>query len=589
MEAREKWEDEVRQFLSTFTDINRGPLTSDHALPFRLVTYSLTEHEVEGETLDWVLQYLEKYNAPQSLAFAIARKTADAILSSNLNRYIQQPDDEEDIPVINAERFARVVFSKVHEICEKWNDNPPRLEYPGMSHVVSSYAIKNTRRKMEDKHIIIPNLDYLFSTKKPCKPSYYAVFDGHGGVDASHYAAAHLHCHLVHHKGFQNDDVETALKEAFKKTDHMFVERATRERLRSGSTAVNVVIMNDVLHLAWLGDSQALLMRNGQPVEIMQPHKPEREDERKRIEDLGGCVVWFGAWRVNGTLSVSRAIGDADHKPYVCGDADTTSVQLQGDEECVILACDGLWDTMSPQKVCSTIQTYINTGSDLTTVACKLVTMAKEGGSSDNISVIVVFLHPHHEKSSDNKQKNVKVAADAEKDEEKENIKQCGGDKRTDRSTETQSSEKHELSKEQITLGVNNLHIGDSMKFISSPKLKTRHSEMSSHGRNTSSFSEEEISSPRDMSVKVTRKSKSKRTVSSKLARRRSGSGSGPLFTATSATKTTMNSTGFAKTNSLPSTLKVRKSPPKTGRTRSTSSSSSKESSSSGKRRQSTS
>ena len=33
------------------------------------------------------------------------------------------------------------------------------------------------------------------------------------------------------------------------------------------------------------------------------------QDEKQRIEDLGGCVVWFGAWRVNGSLSVSRAIG----------------------------------------------------------------------------------------------------------------------------------------------------------------------------------------------------------------------------------------------------------------------------------------
>jgi len=42
----------------------------------------------------------------------------------------------------------------------------------------------------------------------------------------------------------------------------------------------------------------------------MNPHKPEREDEKKRIEEMGGCVVWFGAWRVNGSLAVSRAIGD---------------------------------------------------------------------------------------------------------------------------------------------------------------------------------------------------------------------------------------------------------------------------------------
>jgi len=35
------------------------------------------------------------------------------------------------------------------------------------------------------------------------------------------------------------------------------------------------------------------------------------QDEKKRIEALGGCVVWYGAWRVNGSLSVSRAIGTA--------------------------------------------------------------------------------------------------------------------------------------------------------------------------------------------------------------------------------------------------------------------------------------
>lgn len=33
------------------------------------------------------------------------------------------------------------------------------------------------------------------------------------------------------------------------------------------------------------------------------------QDEKKRVEELGGCVVFYGAWRVNGSLSVSRAIG----------------------------------------------------------------------------------------------------------------------------------------------------------------------------------------------------------------------------------------------------------------------------------------
>lgn len=65
----------------------------------------------------------------------------------------------------------------------------------------------------------------------------------------------------------------------------------------------------ETMYVSWLGDSQALLVKAGRAVEIMQPHKPEHEEEKARIEELGGCVVWFGTWRVNGNLAVSRAIG----------------------------------------------------------------------------------------------------------------------------------------------------------------------------------------------------------------------------------------------------------------------------------------
>lgn len=42
---------------------------------------------------------------------------------------------------------------------------------------------------------------------------------------------------------------------------------------------------------------------------LLKCHVFALQDEKKRIEELGGCVVWFGVWRVNGSLSVSRAIG----------------------------------------------------------------------------------------------------------------------------------------------------------------------------------------------------------------------------------------------------------------------------------------
>ena len=41
----------------------------------------------------------------------------------------------------------------------------------------------------------------------------------------------------------------------------------------------------------------------------MESHKPNREDERARIEALGGTIMHWGTWRVNGQLAVARAIG----------------------------------------------------------------------------------------------------------------------------------------------------------------------------------------------------------------------------------------------------------------------------------------
>ncbi|XP_068271877.1 protein phosphatase 1E isoform X2 [Nyctibius grandis] len=248
------------------------------------------------------------------------------------------------------------------------------------------------RRKMEDKHVCIPDFNMLFNLEDQEEQAYFAVFDGHGGVDAAIYASIHLHVNMVHQEMFQQDPAE-ALCRAFRVTDERFVQKAARESLRCGTTGVVTFIRGNMLHVAWLGDSQVMLVRKGQAVELMKPHKPDREDEKKRIEALGGCVVWFGAWRVNGSLSVSRAIGDAEHKPYICGDADSASTVLDGSEDYLILACDGFYDTVNPDEAVKVVADHLKENNgDSSMVAHKLVASARDAGSSDNITVIVVFL-----------------------------------------------------------------------------------------------------------------------------------------------------------------------------------------------------
>lgn len=49
--------------------------------------------------------------------------------------------------------------------------------------------------------------------------------------------------------------------------------------------------------------------------ELTRDHKPNRDDERSRVEAAGGFVLTLnGVPRVNGQLAVSRAIGDLSFK-----------------------------------------------------------------------------------------------------------------------------------------------------------------------------------------------------------------------------------------------------------------------------------
>ena len=68
---------------------------------------------------------------------------------------------------------------------------------------------------------------------------------------------------------------------------------------------------------------------------------------------------------------------------------------LTGDEDFLVLACDGLWDVVKPGEAVDLVVQHVAEGGDRSSVAKLLVDSAKSGGSNDNISVVVVFLHSH--------------------------------------------------------------------------------------------------------------------------------------------------------------------------------------------------
>ena len=83
-----------------------------------------------------------------------------------------------------------------------------------------------------------------------------------------------------------------------------------------GSTCIAVVISDTDLVCANVGDSRALLCREGNALSLSDDHKPELPAERRRIEKAGGTVAQIGpCHRVDGWgLNLSRAFGDFHYK-----------------------------------------------------------------------------------------------------------------------------------------------------------------------------------------------------------------------------------------------------------------------------------
>lgn len=66
---------------------------------------------------------------------------------------------------------------------------------------------------------------------------------------------------------------------------------------------------------------------------------------------------------------------------------------MDGTEDYLILACDGFYDTVNPDEAVKVVSDHLKENNgDSSMVAHKLVASARDAGSSDNITVIVVFL-----------------------------------------------------------------------------------------------------------------------------------------------------------------------------------------------------
>ncbi|CAL5409178.1 unnamed protein product [Camellia sinensis] len=301
---------------------------------------------------------------------------------------------------------------------------PDPFTDPSAYHPVLSWGSFSTcgrRETMEDTHFLMPHM----CGEKDIH--VFGIFDGHRGAAAAEFSARALPGFLRSLGSIKSPS--NALLEAFVKTDVAFRNELDSHRKSKGviqkdwhpgCTAIVALIVRNKLFVANAGDCRAMLCRAGSAYALSKDHVASCPEERERIISEGGQVKWqVDTWKVGpvalqiGTpehLAISdvsmvthffdesflrteedygytRSIGDDDLKPAVTAEPEITKTILFVEDEYL----RWLWDVMSNAEIVCIIK---DTVKEPGMCSKRLATKAAERGSKDNITVIVVFLHP---------------------------------------------------------------------------------------------------------------------------------------------------------------------------------------------------
>jgi protein phosphatase PTC1 len=245
------------------------------------------------------------------------------------------------------------------------NQNPPHKNY------------------MEDGFAVVPVLEQTAAASY----SFFGVYDGHSGREATEYAQDTLHLNLLsalrHGLG-----VEEAHQHAYVLTDNELLAMGVKT---AGCTVVTALIAKSggkrLLHVANAGDGRAVLCKAGRAIRMSFDHKVEVESETKRILALGGTILWG---RVQGQTMVSRSLGDHDLKKFVIADPHFKTEPLDATCEFLVLACDGIWDVSDDQEVVDVVRKAGTTDPKAASAALIQHVIAKQ--TKDNLTAMVIAL-----------------------------------------------------------------------------------------------------------------------------------------------------------------------------------------------------
>ena len=278
--------------------------------------------------------------------------------------------------------------------------NKSKESFDGQNDILKfgSSAMQGWRYRMEDAHLHQLNNNFY---------DIFGVFDGHGGKEVSVFVKNHFIEEFMNSQSTKCENIPNALVETFLKMDELLKSKKGKEELKllnkqskeeddlqdkksknknlekdfykyldpknskncdissiTGCTSCVIIIDQKFkkIFFANAGDSRAVICKKGVAYQMSHDHKPDSAKEKNRIYKSGG---WVSEGRIKGNLNLSRSLGDFEYKQNKKLSAQYQMITAYPeiniellDENCefIILACDGIWDCLTPQEACDFVR-----------------------------------------------------------------------------------------------------------------------------------------------------------------------------------------------------------------------------------------
>ncbi|CAF0781431.1 unnamed protein product [Rotaria sordida] len=235
--------------------------------------------------------------------------------------------------------------------------------------------------------------------------SYFAIFDGHNGIDTAKNAADLLDKYLIdtlnqiginsndesiHSSQIDKNQLNHIIKKTFLQLDKKLANLVNDQ---SGSVCITSLIGPKYIYLINVGDARAIIISNdGQVLAYTKDHKPNVIQEQERIHKAGGRITQYenDVARVEDKLAVSRTFGDYSlDKRLIPALPDIIQYRKDSLAAFVILACDGIWDVMTNEQVALFVSQKASNTS-LENIASQLLDQCLKLKTSDNMSIYII-------------------------------------------------------------------------------------------------------------------------------------------------------------------------------------------------------